>query len=208
MLTDLLPLVVSVLPGDECGGALPVGTQMLMLGAALLATGQKILVLVTDMIPMLLGALCAAAMLAFKMLRKWRTSEHMLDQIEHMEKASEAKLLGGHVGEVEANNGERKQQSMKARPSWRHKRLDQIKQEKAAKLLQQEQLAAKNEAALLLQSKVRQKLAVAEVKKKKGEQQAATSMQSKFRQKQAVAKTKHTRQARNAEEPRQVEDMV
>jgi hypothetical protein len=62
MATDLLPLVIAVLPditGGGCGGSLPVGTQMLVLGAALLATGQRILVLMTDIIPQVCGLLYA-----------------------------------------------------------------------------------------------------------------------------------------------------
>jgi hypothetical protein len=62
MATDLLPLVIAVLPditGDGCGGPLPVGTQMLVLGAALLATGQRIIVLITDLIPQVCGLLYA-----------------------------------------------------------------------------------------------------------------------------------------------------
>jgi hypothetical protein len=40
MATDLLPLIIATLPDDGCG-PLPVGTQMMVMGAALLATGQQ-----------------------------------------------------------------------------------------------------------------------------------------------------------------------
>jgi hypothetical protein len=66
MATDLLPLVIAVLPSpDGCGGPLPIGTQMLVMGAALLATGQRIIVLLTDMIPRVLGLVFTIAKLLF-----------------------------------------------------------------------------------------------------------------------------------------------
>jgi hypothetical protein len=68
MATDLLPLIIAVLPGDGCG-PLPVGTQLLVMGAALLATGQRILVLMTDLIPHWIGVLISLAVLLFKLAR-------------------------------------------------------------------------------------------------------------------------------------------
>jgi hypothetical protein len=72
MATDLIPLIISVLPvelfsADGCGGALPVGAQMLVMGAALLATGQRILVLFFDLIPQLFELLQTCASIVYKL---------------------------------------------------------------------------------------------------------------------------------------------
>jgi hypothetical protein len=50
MATDMLPLIVAVMPVGNCG-VLPVGTQMLLLAAALMDTTQRIVVLMTDLLP-------------------------------------------------------------------------------------------------------------------------------------------------------------
>jgi hypothetical protein len=73
MATDLIPLVISVLPvelfsADGCGGALPVGAQMLVMAAALMATGQRILVLFTELIPQLFELLKTCASITYKLL--------------------------------------------------------------------------------------------------------------------------------------------
>jgi hypothetical protein len=57
MLTDLMPLIAAVLPDGPCGGHLPVGTQMILLAAALLNTAQRIFILFTGMIPAVFAAL-------------------------------------------------------------------------------------------------------------------------------------------------------
>jgi hypothetical protein len=70
MATDLVPLIIATLPDDGCG-PLPVGTQMLVMGAVLLATGQRgIPVLMTDLTPQVLGLLVAGALLLFKETRR------------------------------------------------------------------------------------------------------------------------------------------
>jgi hypothetical protein len=69
MATDILPLIVAVVPVGNCG-SLPVGTQMLLLAAALMATTQHIVVLMTDMIPRALTLGITLAVLMAKAIVK------------------------------------------------------------------------------------------------------------------------------------------
>jgi hypothetical protein len=73
MLTDLVPLIISILPAelfreDGCGGAMPIGVQMLVMGAALLATGQRIIVLFTDLLPQVFDLLKTIVLIVIKIL--------------------------------------------------------------------------------------------------------------------------------------------
>jgi hypothetical protein len=50
MLTDLLPLVVMFLPAGECG-VMPLSTQLIMLAAAMLNTGMRIVTTLSELLP-------------------------------------------------------------------------------------------------------------------------------------------------------------
>ena len=69
MLTDLVPLIVVVMPAPEGGcGAMPLGTQMMMLAAALLNTMMRILDTMCSLVPLALGVVVAVIVAAFKLL--------------------------------------------------------------------------------------------------------------------------------------------
>jgi hypothetical protein len=75
-LTDLLPLLISVLPHslvtiNPCNGALPVGVQMLLMASALFDTAQRIIILGTYTVPAVFGLTWAVMMTTYKFI-KWK----------------------------------------------------------------------------------------------------------------------------------------
>ena len=86
MVCDLLPLVIAVMPMDGCG-VLSLETQMLMLATALINTLQRILVLLFDILPQVLGVICLVATVL------WKTTKCLLSGYPKREEARQQEAV-------------------------------------------------------------------------------------------------------------------